>query len=131
MAYWNCLYSSQKLGLISGFPGRVPKQHLIEYNSYRPNITFSRILSSLQNLWGHINRASNTWLKHLWTKVIDVFGESKVSNFICSFIYENVCRFKISMYNFLSDKLTESIHYLVHNFEGLFLLKLFPFYQLF
>ena len=103
--------------------------HLIENNSKRPDITFSSILCSFQNLRGHINGTTNAGLKHLWSKIINIFSKSKVTYFISSLINENVGWLKITMNDFLSNKFSESTKNLPHYFECFFLFESFFLYD--
>lgn len=131
MSDGNGLNSPQKFILISSLPWRIAKHHFIKYNPKRPYITFSCVLTSLKDLRSHINWTTYTRLQHLRTKVINIFCKPKISNFVCTLVYQNVCWLKVAMNNFLSNKLTKPTKYLSHYFEYLFFFEFLPLHQFF
>lgn len=86
---------------------RLPIQHLIEYNSHWPHITLSRICASIQYFWTHIHRTAYQRLMNLiqLCSFLIVLSKSKISNFISLIFDKNICRFKISMNNWMLMKI--------------------------
>lgn len=82
-------------------------KHFIKYDSNRPDIALSCVGCPLQNLRSHINGATHARFEHLRSKIVHILSESEIANFVNSFVYEDVGRFKISVNNALSHKLSK------------------------
>lgn len=90
-----------QLILVLGSPRTEPIQHLISNNSQRPYVALSCIILSLQKLWGHVDRAPYTGLKHLIPKVINILRKPKVSDLIHPLVYQYISWFQVSVHHFL------------------------------
>jgi len=66
----------------------------------------------------------------LRAKVIDVLGETKISNLIDTLVYEDVGWLQVSMNYLLSDELSKATQNLLHNIKDLVFLEFFPFHEL-
>lgn len=76
--------------------------HFVKNNPQRPDIAFGCVLSSLENLGGHINGTTNAGFKHLRSKVINILSKAKIPNFIDTLIDKDVGWFQIAMNDFFS-----------------------------
>jgi hypothetical protein len=95
--YFFCLDIGDKLVLCVGCPGSSAVGHLIEDESYRPDVAFGGIRFPLEYLQGHIERSAYCG------GVFDSFGgiffsKAEVSYFDDIFAHEDIGRLDVSEY---------------------------------
>lgn len=117
------LQRSEQLRLVSSSPRRIPKQHFVKDDAYRPDIAFRSVGCSLQDLRCHVNWTADTGFQHLGAKVIHVLGKTKIRNFIHAVIDQNICWLEISMDYLRLDELGEATQDLSDDIECLVLFE--------
>jgi hypothetical protein len=78
---------------------RLAVEHLIEDDSHGPDITFSGVGASVEYFRTHVHRTSHERLVDLieFRPLLIVFGKTKIGNFVCLVLDEDVGGLEISM----------------------------------
>lgn len=95
------------------------EEHLIEYNSDRPNIGLAVIVSSPENFGSHVERRSQHGLSELL--VGEQFGETEIGDLDLSVVHEYVGQFEVSMHDLMLVECFEGIEDLEEKLDGFFL----------
>lgn len=109
--------------------GSPPVKHLVENNTYRPNVDFVRnhLTRSLREAFRSlvpVSASSKGGELNLITGLFNLLAEAKVTQLDLSLVEKDVLRFKVIMddLRFLLAQVKESLHDLLHNHPG-FLLR--------
>lgn len=105
MSNWYIFNVFKKLIFISCLPWWSPKQHFIKDDANRPNITLCCVWCPFEQLWSHVDWTANTGFEHLRSKVVDILGETEVSDLINVIVNENIGRLQVSMDNLFLNEL--------------------------
>ena len=102
-------------------------QHLVQYDSQRPNVVFDGVNIKFQTFRTHVQWAANVNVI-LWI-VGDFFSESEVGDFGDFVFDEDVGWFQISMKKVVFGNGSKSVNDVPENGDGLILRKLLSFLE--